>query len=157
MPLVSLKELKALLPAGKRLAGIDQSKNALGIALSNPELTLATPLKTIPRKKFKDDVATLSALAVEYAIAGFVIGLPLNMDGSSGPRTDSVKHFADNLLKEKEALGFDPLITFFDERLSTHAAEQVLIDDLDLSRKKRAKVIDAQAAAQILQGTLDSL
>ncbi len=157
MPIVSLKELKALLPRGKRLAGIDHGAKTWGLALSNPELTIATPLKTIQRSKFTLDVAKLAAVCREYEVAGFIIGMPFNMDDTSGPRTDSVKHFADNLIKAREILGFEPLIAFQDERLSTHAAEHLLIEDLDMSWKKRKGVIDAHAACPILQAALGAM
>lgn len=133
MPIVTIKELKAEIlrrqkegARGLRLMGIDQSKNALGLALSNPELTMATPLRTIRRTKFAADLKKLSALCKEYGVTGFVIGLPLHMDGSEGPRTDSVRHFAQNLIAGKETLGFDPSIAFYDERLSTFEADDLL-------------------------------
>ena len=157
MPVIAIKEIKALLPKKSRLLGIDQGEKTLGLALSNPELTMATPLKTLKRTKFKQDIVEMAKICIEYNVLGFVIGLPLNMDGSEGPRVQSVKHFSDNLLNAKNILGFDPLIAFFDERLSTYAAEQLLIDDLGMSRDKRKAVIDAAAAACILQGALDSL
>jgi putative Holliday junction resolvase len=157
MPIVSLKELKINLPRGKRVMGIDHSARAWGLALSNPEMTIVTPLKTIRRTKFSVDVRALAGVCREYEVAGFVIGLPLNMDGSTGPRVDSVRHFADNLMAAREILGFDPLIAFHDERLSTFSAEQAMIDDLALSREKRAARIDAHAAACILQSAVDAV
>jgi len=157
MPVVSLKELKQKLPRGKRLMGVDQSARNLGLALSNPELTIATPLKTIQRTKFKADVAALAAVCREYEVAGFVIGLPLNMDDTEGPRTDSVRHFGDNLIAAKETLGFDPLIAFQDERLSTFEADQFLSAEMGMSRDKRKAVIDAHAAAHILQAALERM
>jgi putative Holliday junction resolvase len=155
MPIVSLKELKEKLPRGKRLMGIDHGEKTWGLALADPGLKMATPFKTIRRTKFTQDVAELAKLCREYEVAGFVIGMPYNMDGTSGPRVDSVTHFGDNLIRARDVLGFDPLIAFHDERLSTWAAEQALIDDLDMSREKRKQVIDAQAAAGILQAALD--
>lgn len=157
MAVVTLKDLKSTLPKGKRLLGIDQSKKALGLALSNPELTLATPLKTIVRARFAEDVAALAAVCREYDVRGFVIGLPLNMDGTEGPRVDSVKHFAFNLTAAKEALGFDPLIAFADERLSTSAADDLLSEHTRMSRRERDAVIDQLAAQMILQGALDEI
>jgi putative Holliday junction resolvase len=157
MPVVTLKELKDRLPKGKRLVGIDQSKKALGLALSNPDLTIATPLCTIKRTKFTQDVKELATVCKEYGVGGFVIGLPLNMDGSEGPRVDSVRHFADNLIQAQDVLGFDPLIAFFDERLSTSAVEDMLDEHSRLSREERNKVIDKLAAQVILQGALESL
>jgi putative Holliday junction resolvase len=157
MPIVPLKELKALLPKGKRIMGIDHSTKALGLALADPNLTYATPLKTIRRSGFARDMAELAAVCRAYDVAAFVIGMPYHMDGTTGPRTDSVKHFGDNILKAHAALGFDPLIAFQDERLSTHAAEDKLSHDLGMGRDKRAKVVDALAAQNILQSALDTL
>lgn len=156
MAIVSLKELRTLLPKGKRLIGIDQSKKAWGLSISNPDLTIATPLKTIERTKFTQGVQTLAAICREYGVSGFIIGLPLNMDGSEGPRVESVKHFADNLMAAREVLGFDPLIAFFDERLTTHAVDDFL-DEQNVSRKRRDEVIDKLAAQMILQGALEKM
>ena len=155
--LQALKALKASLPRGKRLMAIDHGTKTLGLALSNPALTMATPLKTIRRTKFTQDMRALAVVAKEYEVGGFVIGLPLNMDGSSGGRVDSVRHFGDNLAAAAEIFGFAPPVAFWDERLSTFAAEQLLIEDLNMSREKRREIIDAQAAAQILQSALDAL
>ena len=155
--IVSLKELKTALPKGKRLMGIDQGKKTLGLALSNPDLTIATPLKTIERSKFTQDVKTLADICREYGVGGFVIGLPLNMDDSEGPRTDSVRHFADNLVQAKEIFGFELLIAFFDERLSTYAVDDFLNEHAGISRKRRDEVIDKLAAQLILQGALEKM
>jgi putative Holliday junction resolvase len=155
MAIVTLKELRTALPKGKRLLGIDQSKNKLGLALSNPDLTIATPLKIITRTKFTEDVKTLAAICKEYAVGGFVIGLPLNMDDTEGPRTDSVRHFADNLIAAKEALGFTPLIAFLDERLSTQAARDFMEEQANISSKRRPEIIDQLAAQIILSGALE--
>lgn len=156
MPIVDLKALKAALPKGRRLLGIDQSRAVLGLAVSNPELSIATPLQTIRRTKFTEDVKTLAALCREYGIGGIVIGLPLNMDGSEGPRVDSVKHFADNLLSSG-ALDPGMLIAFADERLSSDAAESFLHENTRLTHRERNAVIDQLAAQMILQGALESL
>ncbi len=155
MAIVTLKELRTALPKGKRLLGIDQSKNKLGLAVSNPDLTIATPLKTIMRTKFAEDVKALAAISKEYGVGGFVIGLPLNMDDSEGPRVDSVRHFADNLIAAQDALGFSPLIAFLDERLSTQAAHDFLEEQANISSKRRAEVIDQLAAQIILKGALE--
>lgn len=157
MAIVTLKDLKSALPKGRRLMGIDQSKKALGLALSNPELTIATPLKTIPRVKFTEDVKALAAVCREYEVGGFVVGLPLNMDGTEGPRVDSVKHFALNLLNARAALGFDPVIAFADERLSTYAADELLSEHTRMSRQERDGVIDQLAAQMILQSALEQI
>ena len=157
MAVVTLKELRGELPKGKRLMGIDQSKKALGLAISNPDLTIATPLRTIERTRFTQDVKVLAAVCKEYAVGGFVIGLPLNMDDSEGPRVDSVRHFADNLIQARDTFGFAPLIAFFDERLSTYAVDDFLQEHAHISRKRRDKVIDQLAAQMILQGALEKM
>jgi putative Holliday junction resolvase len=157
MAVVSVKELKKLLRPRARLMGIDHSAKALGLALSNPELTLATPFKTLKRAKFTENIKELAPLCREYSIGGFVIGLPLNMDDSEGPRAQSVRHFGAELLKAKTLLGFDPVIAFFDERLSTFAVEDFLNEHNSLSRKKRDEIVDALAASHILQGALDEM
>lgn len=161
MAIVTLKELKMALKAqhaagqrNHRLMGIDHSKRAWGLALSNPDLTLSTPFKTIVCTKFTQDVEKLSTICKEYAVTGFVIGLPLNMDGSSSGRTDSVRHFADNLLKAKTVFDFEPLIAFCDERLSTSAADDLLSAH---STRKRNEVVDQLAAQIILQDALTQM
>lgn len=153
MPIVTIKELKEEIlrrqeegARGLRLMGIDQSKNAFGLALSNPELTMATPLQTIKRTKFAADLKKLSALCKEYSVAGFIIGLPLHMDGAEGPRTDSVRHFAQNLIAGKETLGFDPWIAFYDERLTTFAAD----DALNAAGSRKKDGAKDSVAAQIM-------
>ncbi len=155
MTVVDLKDMKSALPKGKRLMGIDQSKKAWGLSISNPDLTIATPLKTISCTKFTDDVKTLAAVCKEYGVGGFIIGLPLNMDGSEGPRVESVKHFADNLMQAKAVLGFDPLIGFLDESLTTSAAKDFLEETANISSKRRAELVDQLAAQIILQGALE--
>jgi putative holliday junction resolvase len=157
MPVVALKDLKTLLPQGMRLMGVDHSKTKIGLALSNPALTMATPLKVITRTKFDADIAAFAAIMREYRVGGIVIGLPVNMDGSSGGRVDSVKHFAINLIAHKDKLGIDPPIAFYDERLTTHAADALLAEDLDMPREKRLQLVDAIAAAHILQDALEAL
>lgn len=131
--------------------GLDLGTKTIGLALSNPERTLATPLTTIRRKKFTLDVQSLLALAEERKITGLVLGLPLNMDGTQGPRVQATRAFARNL-EAKTPL----TVAFWDERLSTAAAERELIA-LDTKRAKRARIIDEMAACFILQGALDRL
>lgn len=157
MAIITLKELKAALPKGKRLMGIDHGKKTWGLAVSNPELTIAMPLKTIARTKFSKDIVSLSMICKEYNVGGFVIGLPLHMDESEGPRVDSVRHFAENLQAAQDVLGFDPPVAFFDERLSTYAVEDFLNEHARLSRKKRDAVVDKLAAQVILQGALEKM
>ena len=143
--------LRAALARHQRLLGLDLGEKTIGLALSDPGLSVASPVSTIRRTKFTADAKELLKLVAERQVGGLVIGLPLNMDGTEGPRCQSVRQFAANLLKLQ-----DLPILFWDERLSTVAVERNMID-ADLSRAKRAKVVDQAAAAFILQGVLDSL
>ena len=148
---LTLDALCARLQRNDRLIGLDLGDKTIGLALSDVERRIATALKTIHRQKFSIDVVELLAIASKHQVAGFILGLPLNMDGSSGPRVQATRAFARNLTQ------LTPIpILFWDERLSTVAAERALIS-VDMSRKKRAAVIDATAAAFILQGALDRM
>lgn len=141
----------AALPAMRGLLGLDLGTQTIGVAVSDRLLTAATPVETVRRTKFTADAARLIAIAAVREAGGIVLGLPLNMDGSEGPRAQSTRAFARNLER------LTPLpITFWDERLSTVAAERALLA-ADTSRKRRAEVIDAVAAVYILQGLLDRL
>jgi putative Holliday junction resolvase len=141
----------AALVAGRALMGLDLGTRTIGVAVSDTGRRVATPLETIRRTRFGADAARLLALAEARRIGGLVLGLPRNMDGSEGPRAQSTRAFARNLA------GFTELpITFWDERLSTVAAERALIE-ADASRRRRAEVIDHVAAGYILQGLLDRL
>ena len=141
----------AALPPAGRLIGIDGGTTTLGLALSDVSRTIASPLETIQRSKFKADAARLLALVAEHDVCGLVLGLPTNMNGSEGPRCQATRALARNL----NALA--PLsILLWDERLTTAAAERMLIE-ADASRKRRAEVIDKLAATLILQGALDRL
>lgn len=133
------------------LAGLDLGTKTIGVAVSDSLRQVATPITTIRRVKFTQDAAALLKIVEERALVGLVLGLPLNMDGSEGPRVQSTRAFARNL----ERLTDLP-ITFWDERLSTVAAERALLE-ADTSRKRRAEVIDHVAAGYILQGALDRL
>lgn len=157
MTIVAIKELKAQLPPKTRLLGVDHGEKTLGLALSNPELTIATPFKTLERKKFTENLKQLAAICQEYEVRGFVIGLPVHMSGDEGRRAESVRSFGQNLYNARKDLGFDPVIAFWDERLSTSAVERFLIEQADVSRKRRDDVIDKLAAQHILQGVLDFL
>ncbi|MCK1420583.1 Holliday junction resolvase RuvX [Bradyrhizobium sp. 180] len=138
-------------PARGALVGLDLGTKTIGVAVSDPDRRLATGVETIQRKAFKQDAARLLAIAAERRAAGFVLGLPINMDGSEGPRAQSTRAFARNLA------GLTALpIGLWDERLSTAAVERELIG-MDVSRAKRAEVIDEHAAIFILQGALDRL
>lgn len=152
MPLLDLATLRDLLPKGKRLLGLDLGAKTIGLALSDAGLAIASPLRTLKRTKFTADAAALKALIDEHDVGGLVLGLPVNMDGTEGPRCQSTRQFAANLLEK-----FDIPIAFQDERLSTAAVERVLIDEADMSRKRRGEVVDKMAAAYILQGALDAM
>lgn len=144
-------DFAAALPRDGVLMGLDLGDKTIGLAVSDLRRTLASPDRTIRRRKFTLDAAELLAAAAERGAVGLVLGLPLNMDGSEGPRVQSTRAFARNLA------ALTPLpIGFWDERLSTVAAERALIE-ADMSRAKRARVIDHVAAGFILQGFLDRL
>ncbi len=134
------------------MLGLDMGSKTIGLALSDVGRMVATPYRTHRRKKFKDDVEALKSVMAEQDVGGLVIGLPVSMDGSEGPRCQSVRQFARNLLEHMELP-----IAFWDERLSTAAVERVLVKDADMSRKRRAEVVDKMAAAYILQGALDAM
>lgn len=139
------------LPPGARLIGIDLGSKTLGLALSDVTRTIASGLTTLPRTKFAADAQRLLALAEDHGVAGFVIGLPINLDGSEGPRAQATRAFVRNLSR------LTPLaMLLWDERLTTAAAERALLE-ADASRKRRAGVIDKVAATLILQGALDRL
>src|SRR5215813_1903034 len=150
-PILPLTDAAAQwLPRGA-LIGLDLGTKTIGVAASDPDRRLATAVETIARKSFGSDAARVLALAAERRAAGFVLGLPVNMDGSEGPRAQSARSFARNFARLT-----DLPIALWDERLSTAAVERELIA-ADVSRAKRAAVIDAHAAAYILQGALDRL
>jgi putative holliday junction resolvase len=148
---VEIADLVPVLRPSQRLMGLDLGTKTIGLAVSDVERRLASPLLTIRRTKFSVDAAQLLDQAEKFAVAAFIIGLPLNMDGSEGPRVQSTRAFIRNCA----ALTPVPFI-FWDERLSTAAVTRSLIEQ-DLSRAKRAEVVDRMAAAYILQGALDRL
>ncbi len=153
---MSVQDIVALarrLAKGERLLGLDVGAKTVGLALSDRGLTVASPLETLKRGKLIDDVAALGELCQARAVGGLVIGVPLNMDGSEGPRCQSVRQFAANLAER----GLDLAVAFWDERLSTAAVERLLITEADMTRKRRSEVVDKMAAAYILQGALDAL
>ncbi|RFU13964.1 Holliday junction resolvase RuvX [Rhodobacteraceae bacterium W635] len=139
------------LPPMRALAGLDLGTKTIGVAVSDPFLSVATPLETIRRVKFTQDADALVVILAHRAVGGIVLGLPMNMDGSEGPRAQSTRAFARNLDRL-----IDMPILLWDERLSTVAAERALLE-ADTSRKRRAEVIDHVAASYILQGALDRL
>lgn len=146
-----LAEAAALLPVQGALLGLDLGTKTIGVAVSDPARRVATGVETVVRKTFTADAARLLALAAERKVVGLVLGLPVNMDGSEGTRAQSTRAFARNLAKLTELP-----IALWDERLSTAAVERELIA-ADVSRARRAKVIDEHAAIFILQGALDRL
>ena len=148
---LTVKELGPRLAKGQRLLGLDLGTKTIGLALSDSMRIVATPMQTLAKGKFKADAAKLIALIDEHQIGAMVLGLPINLDGSEGPRAQSTRAFARNL----GALTDCPIL-FWDERLSTVAVERTLLE-ADASRKRRAEVIDKMAAAFILQGALDRL
>ena len=151
MPVVALIEVAALIAPRGALIGLDLGSKTIGVAASDPDRRVAAPVETVARKRFGGDAERLIALAAERRAVGFVLGLPINMDGSEGARAQSTRAFARNLSK-RTALP----IALWDERLSTVAVERALIE-ADVSRAKRKAVIDQHAAAYILQGALDLL
>jgi putative Holliday junction resolvase len=149
--ILPLAEAAAHLPARGALIGLDLGSKTIGVATSDPDRRLASGVETIARRNFSADAARLLALAAERQAVAFVLGLPINMDGSEGPRAQSTRAFARNF-----AGLTDLAIALWDERLSTAAVERELIG-MDMSRAKRAEVIDEHAAIFILQGALDRL
>src|SRR5437016_1545268 len=149
--ILDLVAAAAHLPPRGALIGLDLGTKTIGVATSDPDRRLATGVETIRRKAFKADAARLLAMAAERKAVGFVLGLPINMDGSEGPRAQSTRAFARNLAGLTELA-----IALWDERLSTAAVERELIAN-DVSRARRAEVIDQHAAIFILQGALDRL
>jgi putative holliday junction resolvase len=149
--ILPLVEAAAHWPERGALIGLDLGTKTIGVAVSDPDRRLATGVTTIPRKAFKSDAARLLAIAAERAAAGFVLGLPINMDGSEGRRAQSTRAFARNFSGMT-----DLAIGLWDERLSTSAVERELIG-MNVSRARRAQVIDEHAAIFILQGALDRL
>ncbi|HEX8214339.1 MAG TPA: Holliday junction resolvase RuvX [Allosphingosinicella sp.] len=142
--------LRDALPGGGRLMGLDVGTKTIGIALCDAQWTFATAAELIRRSKFSKDLERLQALAAKQEVAGIVVGLPLNLDGSESPRTQSTRAFARNL--EQLALP----ILLWDERWSTQAVTRSLIE-VDASRARRAELVDKMAAAYILQGAIDAL
>jgi putative Holliday junction resolvase len=151
MPVFPLSEAAALLPVRGALIGLDLGTKTIGVAASDPDRRVAAPVETIARKRFSLDAERILALAAERRAVAYVLGLPVNMDGSEGPRAQATRAFARNLAGLTELP-----IALWDERLSTAAVERALIA-ADLSRAKRKAVIDQHAATYILQGALDRL
>jgi putative Holliday junction resolvase len=152
MPICSITEIRTVLPRNTCLLGLDLGDKTIGLALSDPGLTIASPIETLRRRKFTQDAIALTEVIDRRNVGGLVIGLPVNMDGSEGPRCQSTRQFAANFLEKQ-----DLPIAFWDERLSTAAVERLLTDEADMTRKRRGAVVDKMAAAYILQGALDAM
>ena len=148
---MSIEDLPPLLTNDARLLGLDVGTKTIGMALSDVTRSVATPFDTIRRSKFAADAKTIREVVEQNQVGGLVIGLPINLDGSEGPRAQSTRAFARNLAAHVEV----PIV-FWDERLSTAAVERHLIE-ADVTRKRRAEVVDRMAAAYILQGALERL
>ena len=151
MPICKLNDVKQTISPQQRLLGLDIGKKTIGLALSDASLTIASPLKILWRKKFTPDVTELFALVDAEDVGAMVLGWPTNMDGSAGPRCDSVRDFAHAMMRIRDI----PVI-FHDERLSTKAVESAMLEG-DMTRSKRAERRDALAAGWILQSALDRL
>lgn len=152
MPVLDLADLPDACPPNTAWMGLDLGEKTIGVAVSDGGRIIASPLELIRKTKFTAEAERLFKLMDERNVSALIIGLPLNMDGTEGPRAQSCRAFARNLER------FRPVnVAFQDERLSTSAVERFLIEDLDLNRKRRAQVVDRTAAAWILQGALDRL
>ncbi len=144
--------IKALLKPGQRILGLDLGTKTIGLAISDMRWTLASPLYTIKRTKFTQDARELLEICAREQIGALVLGLPVEMDGTEGKRCQSTRQFAANLRPLT-----DLPVGYWDERLSTAAVQRMMIDEMDMSRKKRAANVDKAAAAYILQGFLDAM
>lgn len=153
MPVFDLLDLPGACPPNTPWLGLDLGEKTIGVAISDPGRRIASPLELIRREKFGQDADRLMAIMAKRQASGLVIGLPMNLDGTEGPRAQSVRAFARNLFRLKA----DVPTAFWDERMSTMAINRMLIDEADLSRAKRAEVVDRAAAGYILQGALDRL
>jgi putative pre-16S rRNA nuclease len=151
MLLNSPAELRAAVPPGRRLMGLDVGTKTIGLALSDTRLVIASPLETIRHRRFAEDITALFALIDRHEAGGLVIGLPLSLGGGDSPRTQSVRQFARNLLAQR-----DMPVALWDERMSTAAVTREMIAH-DMTRKRRAAIVDRVAAAYILQGFLDAM
>ena len=152
MAVVDLTELPALLPRYSALIGLDLDEKTIGVAVSDVTRMVASPLELIRKTKFTAEANRLFALIDEREVGAIVIGLPVNMDGTEGTRCQSNRAFARNLLRLR-----DIPIAFWDERMSTMAVNRVLVEEADVTRARRAELVDKMAAAWILQGALDRL
>ena len=149
----TMAELAAAVAPRHRLLGLDVGTKTIGLAISDSDLKVAAAIDTIRRTKFTQDAEALRRLIAERGVGGLVIGLPVSMDGSEGPAAQSVRQFAANLDAKLRNIH----IALWDERLSTSAVQRFLVDEADMSRRRRVEVVDKMAATYILQGALDSL
>ncbi len=152
MSVIDLTKMPSIVPLRTPLAGVDLGEKAIGVAMSDATRMVASPVQLILKTKFTDDAAGLFKLMENRGAVGLVIGLPVNMDGTEGPRCQSSRAFARNLLRLK-----DLPIAFWDERMSSMAVNRMLVGEADLTRARRAEVVDKAAAAWILQGALERL
>ncbi len=161
MPVGLLKNIAQICPKNTRLLGVDFGTKTIGLAICDEGQSIATPLNVIKRRKFTVDVQEFINIALEYEIGGFVFGWPLNMDGTHSASCDRVRSFIDEMIKYPQdqwiKMGADVWIGLFDERLSTSAVHDFLVEDVDMSRTKRGQVVDKLAAQLILQGALEYL
>ena len=153
MAVLDILDLPKAMPPYTPVVGLDLGEKTIGVAVSDVTLAIASPLHLIHKTKFTDDARVLFGLIANRRAQGVVIGLPVNMDGSEGPRCQSSRAFARNLLRLRPDLH----IAFWDERMSTMAVQRMMTDDADLSRARRAELVDKMAATYILQGALDRL
>jgi len=156
-----LKDIADQAPKGRALLGLDIGKKTIGLALCAAGQTLVTPLFTVKRTKFTKDILELSKAIQDYEVGGYVLGLPINMDGSEGPRAQSIRDFAGEMKNHPDIFGVDPWVAFWDERLSTAYVED-FVDKAVRKRKTRVNskssgLIDKLAAQHILQGAVDSM
>jgi putative Holliday junction resolvase len=149
---ITISALAGGLTRNQRLLGLDVGSKTIGVAVSDPTRQVATPLQTIARTRLRHDLEQLATILAGRDIGGVVVGLPVSMHGTEGPRCQSVRQFAADLARH---CGLP--VAFWDERLSTRAVERMLIDEADVSRRRRRQVVDRLAAAYILQGALDLL
>jgi putative Holliday junction resolvase len=151
MALFNPRDLRAALKPGRRVLGLDPGARVIGLALSDTLLMLASPYRSLPRRKLGDFTREMEAIVRKEEVGGLVCGLPLGLDGSFGPAARAARDWADEL-----ATRLDLPLCLWDERLSSSAVNRVLIRDADMTRKRRAEVVDKMAAAYMLQGWLDA-
>lgn len=162
MKIKLFKDCKGNCPKNRRLMGLDLGSKTIGVAVSDAAQSIATPLKTIQRTKFSKDILALKDIIEEYEIGGFIVGLPLRMDGSEGPRCDASRSFADEMRRHPAIFGENPFVALIDERLSTQHVDNALDKRVDMGRKskqgaKSSGLIDKLAAQIILQTALDGI